>query len=95
MQDRPPVVEQTPRQQRIKRGRLAQLLQAPDVTPKVRSGPIAAQGLRRCGGTWRCLVRRDIHAPHLRADAMPRTPELALASACARHLTPTPPLLRR
>ena len=47
------------------------------------------------GGTWRCLVRRDIHAPHLRADAMPRTPELALASACARHLTPTPPLLRR
>ena len=32
------------------------------------------------GGTWRCLVRRDIHAPHLRADAMPRTPELALAS---------------
>ena len=67
----------------------------PDVKPKVRSGPIAAQGLRRCGGTWRCLVRRDIHAPHLRADAMPRTPELALASACARHLTPTPPLLRR
>lgn len=62
---------------------------------KVPSGPIAAQGLRRCGGTWRCLVRRDIHAPHLRADAMPRTPELALASACARHLTPTPPLLRR
>ena len=34
------------------------------------------------GGTWCCLVRRDIHAPHLRADAMPRTPELALASAC-------------
>ena len=51
--------------------------------------------LSRAGGTWRCLVRRDIHAPHLRADAMARTPELALASACARHLTPTPPLLRR
>ena len=56
---------------------------------------LAVLALGRCGGTWRCLVRRDIHAPHLRADAMPRTPELALASACARHLTPTPPLLRR
>ena len=46
-------------------------------------------------GTWRCLVRCALHAPHLRAGAIPRTPELALALACARHLTPTPPLLRR
>ena len=36
---------------------------------------------------WRCLVRRTLHAPHLRAGAIPRTPELALALACTRHLT--------
>jgi len=33
------------------------------------------------GEAWRCLVRRALHAPHLRAGAIPRTPELALALA--------------
>ena len=67
----------------------------PDVTPKSAFRLYSRSRAPTRGGTWRCLVRRDIHAPHLRADAMPRTPELALASACSRHLTPTPPLLRR
>ena len=53
--------------------------QDPDVTPKVRSGPIADRGFLRWRGDWRGLVRRALHAPHLRVCAFPRTPELALA----------------
>ena len=43
---------------------------------------IAVRGLLRWRGDWRCLVRRALHAPHLRACAFPRTPELALTLAC-------------
>ena len=32
-------------------------------------------------------MRRTLYAPHLRAGAIPRTPELAVALVCARHLT--------
>ena len=52
----------------------------PDVTPH---RTIAASGPSRWRGTWRCLVRRALHAPHLRACAFRRTSELALALAAA------------
>ena len=40
-------------------------------------------------------MRRALHAPHLRACSIPRTPDLALALACANDLSATPCLLRR
>ena len=62
---------------------------------KVRSGPIAVPRALTLRGTCRRLVRRALHAPRLRAGTIPSTPELALALACARHLTSSPPLLCR
>ena len=42
---------------------------------------------------WRCLVRRALHAPHLCAGAIPRTPELAqnLTASSASQTTSSAP----